>query len=235
MPLLNTLPVRLRTPGVADSDTYLRAVAAALLAATEHAALSVSEIAALHATDMPPDQRPPLFQTLVTWQAFAPEDLALEGQSAELVPLTSSAAKADVTRTLAERSALAGSADVHLLHRLSACSREAAQALLADWLRCLQWLAEGQPIDAGAPRALAPVTALPDAPAPFAASIPPLRPLTPAPAETLARLLGVWRDTLRLPDLEPDDDLIERGVSSLAAMGLASISSDAMGKRVPVA
>ncbi len=235
MPLLNTLPVRLRTSGVADTDSYLRAIAAALLAATEHAALPVGEIAALHATHLPPDQRPPLFQTLVTWQAFAREDLALEGQSAELVPLRSSAAKADVTLTLAERPALAGGADIHLLHRLSACSSEAAQALLADWRHCLQSLAQGWPIYASAPHALAQATAPPESPAPLTGSTPMLQPPMPAPAETLARLLGVWRDTLLLHDLGPDDDLIERGVSSLAAMGLASVTSDAIGKRVPVA
>lgn len=235
MPLLNTLPVRLRTLAVADTNSYLRAIAAALLAATEHAALPVSEIAALHATDLPPDQRPPLFQTLVTWQAFAREDLALEGQSTELVPLASSAAKADVTLTLADRSSHAGGADVHLLHRLSACSREAAQLLLAEWLHCLQCLTKGQPISAGAIRMLEPAIAPPDTPAPSAASMPEPEHLTPPTAETLARLLDAWRATLRLPDLGPDDDLIACGVSSLAAIGLASVSSDIVAKRVPVA
>jgi thioesterase domain-containing protein len=235
MPLLNTLPVRLRTLAVADTNSYLRAIAAALLAATEHAALPVSEIAALHATDLPPDQRPPLFQTLVTWQAFAREDLALEGQSTELVPLASSAAKADVTLTLADRSSHAGGADVHLLHRLSACSREAAKLLLAEWLHCLQCLTKGQPISAGAIRMLEPAIAPPDTPAPSAASMPEPEHLTPPTAETLARLLDAWRATLRLPDLGPDDDLIACGVSSLAAIGLASVSSDIVAKRVPVA
>lgn len=238
MPLLNTLPVRLRTSGVQDADSYLRTIAAAVLAATEHAALPVGDIAALHAADMAPDQRPPLFQTLVTWQAFAREDLALEGQSAELVPLASSGAKADVALTLAERPGLAGGADIHLLHRLSACSHEAAQALLADWLRCLQWLAQGQPIESGAPLALMPVGAphkAPNASAPFTASTPMPASLLPAPEEPLAQLLAVWRDTLGLPDLGPDDDLMEYGVGSMAALGLASVSSDAVGKRVPVA
>jgi thioesterase domain-containing protein len=59
--------------------------------------------------------------------------------------------------------------------------------------------------------------------------------LTPPTAETLARLLDAWRATLRLPDLGPDDDLIACGVSSLAAIGLASVSSDIVAKRVPVA
>ena len=251
MPLLNTLPIRLQTDDVQDTDRYLSAIAAAVLAATEHAALPVGDIAAMHAAGVPTDQRPPLFQTLVTWQAFAREDFTLEGLSAELVPLPSSAAKADVTLTLAEHPALTGGAEVHLLHRLSACSREAAQALLADWLRCLEWLAQGQSIDSGAGQPFRPANAPHAAPdlnhtqaashappqlaVPCTASSPTLAPMPPADAQALVQLLAVWRKTLALPELGPDDDIIEQGVGSLASMGLASVSSDAIGKRVAVA
>jgi len=248
MPLLNTLPVRLQTTGVEDTDRYLRGIAAAVLAATEHAALPVGDIATMHAAGVPTDQRPPLFQTLVTWQAFAREDLTLEGMSAKLVPLPSSDAKADVVLTLAEHPALVGGAEVHLLHKLSACSREAAQALLADWLRCLEWLAQGQSIASGAGQPLRPQNAPLAAQdlnqarqassqqvLPYIASSPALAPMPPADAQALAQLLAVWRKALALPDLGPDDDIIEQGVGSLASMGLASVSSDVIGKRVAVA